>query len=68
MISGVPISSGRIRLPNLDQGIPDRLAVAVENASADNDAFAEWFAFMLDRQVVVVFADPLVTINWPGDL
>jgi hypothetical protein len=68
LVFRVPVPAGRIRLPNLNQSVRDRPPVAVEDSSADNDALAEWFAGMLDGQVVVVFPNSLMTVNGSRDL
>src|SRR5262249_7044588 len=67
LIFRMPVSAGRIRLPNLDQGVRDGTSVAVEHTSCNNNALAERFACMLDRKVIVVFTNLLVTVNWSGD-
>src|SRR6202011_161870 len=40
LIGRMRVAAGGIRLPDLDHGIVDRLAVAVEHATLDADAFA----------------------------
>src|SRR5258706_7051132 len=53
----VPITSGRVALPDLDQGVRYRAGVLVEYASADDDAFAQRGGCVLPREIAVFRPD-----------
>src|SRR5918994_3077151 len=53
LIGLVRIAAGRIRLPDLDQRVPHRLAVLIEYPAADYDALADRRALVLAREIVV---------------
>ena len=43
----VQVASGGVGLPNFNEGFADGAAIFVDDASADSDAFAERFTFVL---------------------
>ena len=55
----VPVASGGVRLPDLDERVRHGASVAVEHATAHDDALPEGFSLVADRQVVVRRAHPL---------
>ena len=59
LVDLVNITSGGVRLPDLDQRIAHRPAVFVEHAARHDDAFAERLAVLcgVAREVVVEFAE-----------
>ena len=68
LITHVSVPARRIRLPNLDERVWDRASVAVENTSADNDAFTERLTRMLNGQIVIFFSDLFMSIDWTRNL
>ena len=68
LVLGMSVAARGVRLPNLDEGIRNRATVAVENASADDDALTEGFARVLHRQIVVFLADLFMAVDGPGNL
>ncbi len=53
VVAGVPVATGRVRLPDLDQRVRHRPPVRVQHASGDDDPLAECLAVVLTGQVVV---------------
>src|SRR5919106_2279199 len=64
----VPVAPRRVRLPDLDEAVPDRPPVAVEHAAAQDHSLAERLARVLPGEVVVELADALVAVDGPGHL
>jgi len=62
------VAARGVRLPNLDECVPNGPSVAVKNASADDDALAQRFARMLRSQIVIFFPDFLMPVDWSRDL
>jgi hypothetical protein len=67
-VDHVVVAPRGVRLPDLDQRVAHRPAVAVEYAAVEDDPLAERLALVLAGQVVVVLADALVAVDGPGDL
>src|SRR5438105_14826054 len=63
----VEIATGGIGLPELDYRVPDRPAVAVEDAAADDNALAQRLAGVLPRQIVLPGAD-VAGKHWCGEI
>ena len=57
IVSRVEIAAGGVALPDLYQRVRHRPAVLVEDAAGDDDPFAERFALVLSREVVVGLAE-----------
>ena len=57
LVALVPVPSGRVRLPDLDERARDGPSVLLEQAAGHDDSLAKRFAAMLPRQVVVELAD-----------
>jgi len=57
------IAPGGVCLPQLDQRAANWMATIVDNFPAYDDAFAEWFACMLSRQIGISRADGIVAKN-----
>jgi hypothetical protein len=49
----VSVASGGVGLPDLDQAVPDRPAIAIEHASRNDDPLSQRLAGMLAGQIVV---------------
>src|SRR5215469_9572638 len=67
LVLNMPIPSGGVRLPNLDECIRNGPPVAVENAPAYDDAFTDWLTWVLAGQIVIVFPNLLMPKNWSGN-
>ena len=57
------IASRGICLPELNQRAANWMAVIVDNFPAYDDAFAEWFARMLSRQIGIGRANGIAAKN-----
>jgi hypothetical protein len=68
VVTLVRITARGIGLPDLHQRIGDRLAVGVEDAPADDDAFADRVRGVLLGQVEIVGADQVAAEQRAGDL
>src|SRR6187200_2099161 len=53
LVGTVRVAARSVRLPDLDQGMRNRLAVLIEHAAGDDDALADRRALVLARQVMV---------------
>src|ERR1700682_5186224 len=53
----VKVAAGRVRLPNFHDRLPERPPIAVEHPAGDDDPFADWFAGVLARQVMIQLGD-----------
>ncbi len=62
------VAAGGVGLPDLDQRVGDRAAVAVEHPAADDDPLPLRLAGVLAGQVVVELAEPALAEQRPGDL
>src|SRR5215204_3673763 len=58
------VASRRVGLPDLDQAVPDRAPVAVEDASRNDDPLPQRLAGMLAGQIVVQFAYRAASKCW----
>src|SRR5215469_8480388 len=67
LVLNMPIPSGGVRLPNLDECIGNGPPVAVENAPAYDDAFTDWLTCVLAGQIVIVLPNFLVPKNGSGN-
>lgn len=67
LIPLVQIASCRVGLPDLDQRFTNRPAILVTDLPADEDAFAEWFAVALAREVERVHSRDIFPKNRPCD-
>ena len=63
LVALVPVPSGRVRLPDLDERARDGPSVLLEQAAGHDDSLAKRFAAMLPRQVVVELADLLFPVE-----
>src|SRR6516162_7757035 len=63
----MPIPSGGIRLPNLDECVGDGSPIAVEHASTYDNALTNWLACMLAGQIVILFPYFFVPKNRSGN-
>ena len=61
----VRVPPGSIRLPDLDQLTAERLAVAPEDAAADDDPLAERLTLVLPREVGIAGVDGLFAVGGP---
>ena len=52
LVDAVHVAAGRVGLPDLDQRVADRPAVAVDHPARDDDALAERLARVLPGEVV----------------
>jgi hypothetical protein len=52
-VGRMPIASGGVRLPDLDERVGHGASVTVEHATAHDDVLPEGFSVLADRQVVV---------------
>src|SRR5260370_16843988 len=68
VVHRVHVSPGGVGLPHLDQCVTHRLAVAVDDAAADDDPFAERLAIMLPRQAGVPCEHRPAPKRGPGHL
>ena len=68
VVTRVPVSAGRIALPQLDQRVRHGPAVLVEHAARDDDALAQRLAGVLPREVVVDLADRQVAVDGRGEI
>jgi len=66
LIDGMKIAAGCVRLPDLDQCVPDRPPIFIEHAAADKDPLSKWLAGMLSCQVVIRFPNRIVPVERPG--
>src|SRR5690348_13995721 len=64
----VPVASGRVGLPDLDQGLRDGAAVLVQHATGDDDALTQRLAGMLAREIIVVWPDVVIIEYGSRDL
>src|SRR5438874_2199968 len=62
----VRVAPRRVRLPDLDERVRDRLAAAVEHAPGDDDPLAERLAIVLAGQVAVERVDVALAEDRPG--
>src|SRR5439155_25592161 len=53
----VHIAPGRVRLPDLDDGVSNRPAVAIQYATGDDDALPDRFAAVLAGEVMIELGD-----------
>ena len=67
LVDLVEIAAGRVGLPDLDQRIPDRAAVVVEDATGDDDSLAERFAGVGGREIRVAGRDRVLAEHRPGE-
>src|SRR5437773_1553947 len=56
IIRGVCVPACRVRLPHLDQRVPDRGAVLVHHAARQDDPLPQWLSLVLACQVGIVRA------------
>ena len=63
IVEVMAIASRGICLPELDQPAANWMAIIVDNFPAYDDAFAEWFACMLSRQIGIGRANGIVAKN-----
>src|SRR3989475_1167826 len=68
LVSAVRIASGRVRLPDFDQGVRHRLAVLVEHAPAHDNALADRLAAVLAGEIIVGRLDVAVAEDRAGQL
>src|SRR3989442_13416112 len=66
LVTVVDVPAGGIRLPDLDERVPDGPPVALEHAAADEDPLAERFPCVPARQVVVERVDRVIAEGGPG--
>jgi len=67
LIAAVKITAGGVGLPEFDEGVRDRAAVFIEDAAADDDAFAEGFAGGLASEVAGFDVDEFGAEGRAGD-
>jgi hypothetical protein len=65
LVDVVPVATGGIRLPHLDERVGDRASVLVEHTAVDDDPLAEGIGLMLARQVAVVLQDRILAEDGP---
>ena len=53
----VKVAAGRVRLPDLHDRLPERPPITVEHPAGDDDPFADRFAGVLARQVMIQLGD-----------
>ena len=63
LVALVPVPSGHVRLPDLDERAPHGPSVLLEQPAGHDDSLAKRFAAMLPRQVVVELADLLFPVE-----
>src|SRR5208282_794496 len=63
LIVSVPIPSGGVCLPNLEERVGEGPPVAVKHASAHDDALTDRFPWVLASQIVIFFPDLLMAKN-----
>ena len=67
LIALMLVSSRGVCLPYLDQRIRDGPAVVIEHTAGHDDALPQRFRRMLAREIVIGFADWVVSVDGPGD-
>lgn len=67
IVSVMPVASGSIGLPNLNQSVPDRAAIFIQNAAGQDDPFSQRITIMLAGQIIIPFAYRLVPVYGPGN-
>src|SRR5215208_644479 len=60
----VCVASGGVGLPDLDEAVPYRASVAVEDEPRNDDPFTQRLAGMLASQVVVKLSQRLAPVCW----
>src|SRR5471030_1629325 len=68
LVAGMMVATRRVALPDLQHRPRYRLAVLVEHAAMDHDAFAQRFADALPGEVVLQRIHPLAAERRAGDL
>src|SRR5437879_11559047 len=68
LIHTMPIAPRRVGLPNLHQRSGNGAPLFIQYAAAHDDAFAEGFATVLVRQVIIVFAHGAMAQDGAGQL
>ena len=67
LILRMRIAASRIGLPYLDEGVGNRTAIFIEDASADDDPLADSLAAIEMREVDIAGADELAFEARSGD-
>ena len=67
LVTGMMIATGRIALPDLDQGPGHRPAILVEDPALNDDPLPQGLAHALAREIVLAGIEPLLAQEWPGD-
>src|SRR6266403_2210101 len=62
------VPPGRVRLPNLDQGVWHPAPIAIQHPPGDDDPFALRFSGMLACQIVVDLRDIVLAVDGPCNL
>ncbi len=68
LVGAVRVAARGVRLPDLDQGLRNRLAVLVEHAAGDDDAFADRLALVLAGEVMIALLHVAVAEKRTGQL
>ena len=67
LIDGVRVAAGGVGLPDFDERVRKRAAVFVDDATRDDDAFADGFGVMLLGEVEGFYVDEIVAEDGAGD-
>jgi hypothetical protein len=68
IVLAMPVAPRSVRLPQLDERVGDRAAIFVQDAAGDDDALSDRFAGVLAREVVICFADRIVSVEGASEL
>ena len=68
LIDNMNVTAARIGLPDFEQRMRHASPVFIANMAVHNNAFAEGFTLVLDREIVIALAHGLLTVNRPGQL
>src|ERR1035438_7854129 len=64
----MPVAARSIGLPHLNERTTHRSSILIPHASMHEDAFARSLPFVLRSQIVIIFANQLVSKDRPGSL